>query len=113
MDINITHRYTSEGFWRRKDCQFSILFPNGDLTLTLAGWRPLRAGAGRGGSGRAPGWCGCAVASLLLHGFGGPVCWRPAIGLPVRLSMLVRWGAAWGCGGGRAAAWASSGRGPL
>ena len=25
----------------------------------------------------------------------------------------MRWVAAWGCGGGRAAAWASSGRGPL
>ena len=29
------------------------------------------------------------------------------------LSLLVRWDTAWGCGGGRAEAWASSGRGPL
>jgi hypothetical protein len=28
-------------------------------------------------------------------------------------SSLVRWVDAWGCGGGRAAAWASSGRGQL
>ena len=28
-------------------------------------------------------------------------------------SLLVRWGDAWGCGGGRAAAWASSGRSQL
>ena len=28
-------------------------------------------------------------------------------------SLLVRWGDAWGCGGERAAAWASSGRGQL
>jgi hypothetical protein len=33
-----------------------FLFRNGDLTLALAGrWRPLRVGAGRGKSGRAPG----------------------------------------------------------
>ena len=28
-------------------------------------------------------------------------------------SLLVRWGDAWGCGGWRAAAWASFGRGQL
>ena len=46
-----------------------------DLNLALAGrWRTLRTGAGRGGSGRAPGWCRCAVASLLRRGCGGAVC---------------------------------------
>jgi hypothetical protein len=36
---------------------WKILFINEDLTLALAGlWRPLQAGAGRGGAGRAPGW---------------------------------------------------------
>jgi hypothetical protein len=51
-----------------------ILFLNGDLTLALAGrWRPLRAGTGRGGSGRAPGWCGWAVSSLLLRSCGGDI----------------------------------------
>ena len=44
---------------------------------------------------------------------GGPF----ADGLPSvfqrSLSLLVRWGDAWGCGGGREAVWASSGRGQL
>jgi len=62
-----------------------ILFRNGDLTLTLAGccWL-LWAGSGCGGSGLAPGWCGWAVSSLLLHCCGGAVCWRPAISLPAQ-----------------------------
>jgi hypothetical protein len=86
----------------------------GDLTLALAGrWRPLWARAGRGGSGRALGLCGCAVASLLRRGCGGAVCWRPAIGLPAQSVVVGEGGAARGCGGGRAAAWASTGRGQL
>ena len=75
-------------------------------------WRPLRAGAGRGGSGRAPGWCGWAVTSSLWRCCGGAVCWRPAISLPQSV-VVGEVGLAWGCGGGRAAAWASSGRGQL
>ncbi len=60
-----------------------ILFRNGNLTSALAGWwRRLWAGSGCGGSGRAPGWCGWAVASLLRRCCGGAVCWRPAISLP-------------------------------
>jgi hypothetical protein len=59
-----------------------ILFRNGNLTSALAGWwRRLWAGSGCGGSGRAPGWCGWAVASLLRRCCGGAVCWRPAISL--------------------------------
>jgi hypothetical protein len=47
--------------------------------VALAGWwRRLWAGSGCGGSGRAPGWCGWAVASLLRRFCGGAVCWRPA-----------------------------------
>jgi hypothetical protein len=62
-----------------------ILFRNGNLTLTWAGWwRRLWAGSGCGGSGRAPGWCGWAVASLLRRCCGGAVCWRPAISLPAQ-----------------------------
>ena len=56
-----------------------ILFRNGNLTSALAGrWRRLWARSGCGGSGRAPGWCGWAVASLLRRCCGG----RPAISLP-------------------------------
>jgi hypothetical protein len=52
-----------------------ILFRNGNLTLTLAGWcRLLWALSGCGGSGWAPGWCGWAVTSLLLRCCGGAVC---------------------------------------
>jgi hypothetical protein len=59
-----------------------ILFHNGNLTSALAGWwRRLWAGSGCGGSGRAPGWCGWAVASLLRRCCGGAVCWRPVISL--------------------------------
>jgi hypothetical protein len=53
--------------------------------LSLTGlWWPMRAGAGRVGSGLAPGWCGCSVLSLLWCGCGGAVCWRPAICLPTQ-----------------------------
>ncbi len=62
-----------------------ILFRNGNLTLALAGWwRLLWAGSGCGGSGRAPGWCGWAAASLLRRCCGGAVCWRPVISLPAQ-----------------------------
>jgi hypothetical protein len=44
---------------------------------------------------------------------GGPFAGgRPSVFQHSQL-LLVRWGDAWGCGGGRAAAWASSGRGQL
>jgi hypothetical protein len=60
-----------------------ILFRNGNLNLALAGWWCLLwARSGCGGSGWAPGWCGWAVASLLLRCCGGGVCCRPAISLP-------------------------------
>jgi hypothetical protein len=63
-------------------CVLKILFRNGNLTWALAGWwRRLWAGSGCGGSGRAPGWCGWAVASLLRRCCGEAVCWRPAISL--------------------------------
>jgi hypothetical protein len=72
-------------------------------------WQQLRAGAGRGGSGRAPGWCGCDVLSLLRRGCGGAVCCRPDISLP-ELSVVV--GAVVRCvggyGGGWTVSWASS-----
>jgi hypothetical protein len=46
--------------------QRKFFFRNGNLTLALAGWwRLLWARSGCGGSGRAPGWCGWAVLSLL------------------------------------------------
>jgi hypothetical protein len=62
--------------------QEKILFSNGNLTLALAGWcLRLWAGSGCGGSGRAPGWCGWAVTSLLWCCCGGAVCWQPAISL--------------------------------
>jgi hypothetical protein len=92
------------------------LFRNGNLTSALAAWWwRLWAGSGCGGSGRAPGWCGWAVASLLRRCCGGAVCWRPVISLLAQsvTALLVRWGDAWGCGCERAAAWASYGRGQL
>jgi hypothetical protein len=50
-----------------------ILFCNGNLTSALAWWwRRLWAGSECGGSGRAPGWCGWAVASLLRRCCAGP-----------------------------------------
>ncbi len=62
-----------------------IRFCNGNLTLILSGWwRLLWTGSGCGGSGRAPGWCGWAVSSLLRRCCGGAVCWRPAISLPAQ-----------------------------
>ncbi len=61
---------------------WEILFRNGNLTSALAGWwRRLWAGSGCGGSGRAPGWCGWAVSSLLRRCCGGAVCWQPVISL--------------------------------
>ena len=58
---------------------------NGDLTLALTGQcLQLLAGDGRGGSGRAPGWC----VSLLQRCCGGAVCWQPAICLPT-LSVII------------------------
>ena len=66
-----------------------ILFHHGDLTFALAGWcGRLWAGSGCGGFGRAPGWCGWAVSSLLLRCCGGAVCWRPVISLPAQ-SVIV------------------------
>jgi hypothetical protein len=66
-----------------------ILFCNGDLTLALAGWwRRLWAGSGCGGFGRAQGWCGWDVLSLLWCCCGGAVCWRPAISLPTQSVLL-------------------------
>ena len=59
-----------------------ILFRNGNLTLALAGWWWLLwAGSG---CGRAPGWCGWAVVSLLRRCCGGAVCWQQAISLPAQ-----------------------------
>jgi len=56
----------------RAEVYVKILFRNGNLTLALAGWwRRLWAGSGCGGSGRAPGWCGWAVSSLLRRCCGG------------------------------------------
>jgi hypothetical protein len=49
--------------------------------------------------------CGVAVGGPFAGG-------RPSV-FQCSPSLLVRWGDAWGCGGGRAAAWASSGRGLL
>jgi hypothetical protein len=95
-------------------CKGKILFRNGNLTLALTGWcRRLWARSGCGGSGWAPGWCGWSVVSLLWCCCGGAVCWRPAISLPTQSVTVGEWVDAWGCGGGRAAAWASSGRGLL
>jgi hypothetical protein len=36
------------------------------------------------GSGRAPGWCGYIVSSLLWQCCGGAVCWLPTICLPLQ-----------------------------
>ena len=81
-----------------------ILFRNGNLTLALAGWWWLLwAGSG---CGRAPGWCGWAVVSLLRRCCGGAVCWQQAISLPAQSVVVgevgqcvgVRWRA--GCGVG-------------
>jgi len=86
----------------------NILFCNGNLTLALAGWWwQLWAGSGCGGFGRAPGWCGWAVSSLLGRCCEGAVCWRPAISLPSQSVVVgevgrcvgVRW---WAGGGVRA-----------
>jgi hypothetical protein len=66
-----------------------ILFRNVDLTLALAGrWRPLRAWAGRGGSGRAPGWCGWEVASLLLRGSDFLFLQEQIKGIIIRLAVV-------------------------
>ncbi len=79
----------------------------GNLTLTLSGWWWLLwAGSGCGGSGRAPGWCGWAVASLLWCCCAGAVCWRQAISLPEKSVIVgevgqcvgVRWRAGVGVG---------------
>jgi hypothetical protein len=64
------------------------------------------------GSGRAPeplpGWCGCAVSSVLRRSCGGAVYWRPAIGLQTQ-SVVV--GEVGHCVGViRVFAWTSSGR---
>ena len=73
----------SQGSLVAESIQGNILFRNGDLTLALARlcWL-LWAAVGCRGSGRAPGWCGCDVVSLLRHCCGGAICWRPAICLP-------------------------------
>jgi hypothetical protein len=67
-------------------------FINGDLTLASAGrWRPLRAGAGSGGSGQTPAWCGCVVVSLLCRTavVGGPFPGGQSSVFQRRLSLLV------------------------
>ncbi len=93
--------------WRRQGSVLKILFRDGNLTLALAGCRRrLWAGSGCGGSGRAPGWCGWAVSSLLRRCCGGAVCWRPAISLPTQSVIIgevgscvgVRWRAGGGVG---------------
>jgi hypothetical protein len=92
----------------------------GRCNLLIFGYELWLGGCGSGGLGRGVGvqvgpragvdglWrvcCGVAV--------GGPF----AGGLPSVFqrgqSLLVRWVDAWGCGGERASAWASSGRGQL
>ena len=84
------------------------------LIIRRAGWcRLLWAGSGCGGSGRAPGWCGWAVASLCVIAVGGPFADGLSSVFQPSLSLLVRWGNAWGCCGGRTTLWASSGRGQL
>jgi hypothetical protein len=91
-----------------------ILFRNGDLTLAWAGrWRPLRAGAERGGLGGPRAdvdalWrlcCGDVVGEAFADGLQS--VFQPS------LSWLVRCDATWGCCDRRAEVWASSGRGPL
>ena len=90
-----------------------ILFRNGGLTLALAGrWRPLRDKGWGGARGRGLGapragvdgrWrlcCGAVVGGALAGGW-------PSVFQRSLLSLLVRWVDAWGCSGGRAAAWAS------
>jgi hypothetical protein len=60
--------------------RYFIQPPPGSPSALAGWWRRLWAGSGCGGSGRAPGWCGWAVASLLRRCCGG-FCWRPAISL--------------------------------
>ena len=76
-----------------------------------AAWRGLGRGVGVLGGPRAGVdglWrlcCGVAV--------GGPFAGGRSSVFYRSQSLLVRWGDAWGCGGERSAAWASSGRGQL
>jgi hypothetical protein len=91
MHTNSQRHFQRKYRWRKYRCLGSptetvaigkILFRNGNLTSALAGWwQRLWAGSGCGGSGRAPGWCGWAVASLLRRCCGGAVCLRPVISL--------------------------------
>jgi hypothetical protein len=57
-------------------------------------------------------WMGCGVFAAALL-WGGRLLAAGHQSSNTVPSLLVRWGDAWGCGGGRAAAWASSGRGLL
>ncbi len=106
-----------------------LLYCHWNLTLALSmWWRWLWAGSGCVGSGRAPGWvfsifCFCKKIKRHHHLDGlCRLCCGVAVGRPFAggrpsvfrsQSLLVRWGDAWGCGGGRTAAWESSGRGQL
>ncbi len=56
-------------------------------------------------------WMGCRLCCGVS--VGGPFAdGRPSVFQSSQL-LLVRWVDAWGCGGGRASAWESSGRGQL
>ena len=57
-------------------------------------------------------WMGCVVFAAVLLCGGRLLAAGPSVFQRSQL-LWVRWGNAWGCGGGRAAAWASSGRGQL
>jgi hypothetical protein len=71
------------------------------------------AGSGCGGSGRAPGWCGWAVLSVLRGYCGGGICWRPAISLPSQPVIVGEVGLCLGVLCRSAVSWSSSGRGQL
>ena len=77
-------RESLESLWQVGREQVEVRKPKclGNLTSALSGWWCLLwAGSGCGGSGRAPGWCGWAVLSLLWRCCGGAVCWLPVISL--------------------------------
>ncbi len=83
--LKLSHYPTHPHALRYGSSRRKILFRNGNLTLALAvWWQRLWSGSGCGGSRRAPGWCGWAVASLLWRCCGGAVCCRPAISLPTQ-----------------------------
>jgi hypothetical protein len=108
--LNRLRRQTSaaDGNGAAKNSVFDLV-----LTLALAGrWR---CGLGRGVGGLGGPRAGVDGRWRLCCGavVGGPFAGARTSVFQRSLSLLVRWVAAWGCGGGRASAWASSGRGPL